>query len=229
MSCETCAPESENVVDRARVAHELERDSPGPRWRRAAGRRGRGPSRARGRSWSRPGAGRARARPRPPSGAGPPRCRTRRASRSRPAAPRCRAAWRPSRSLEASTSWRRSSGSRSLRLLLVERQRAELLPHRQPVERQLGLEREQRGERAAVHLREHAPARGGGLVEQVQVRAARRPGASAPAEHAERDRPPALDGEVAQPHVVVAQARDRRRCGPRLRRRARRCPRSARP
>ena len=37
------------------------------------------------------------------------------------------------------------------------------------VEGRLGLEREQGGERAAVHLGEHAPAGPGGLVEQGEI------------------------------------------------------------
>ena len=121
---------------------------------------------------------------------------------------------RPSRSRRGLDQPAAQLGVAQLPLLLVERQRADLLPLRQAVERQLGLERQQRAERAAVRLGEHAPARRGGLVEQRRGTCARRPGDAAPAEHAERDRPPGLHGEVAQPRVVLAQRRDRRRRGP---------------
>src|SRR3989442_290854 len=87
--------------------------------------------------------------------------------------------------------------------LLGERELAQLLPHRQIVERHLGLEREQRAQRAAVGLGEHAAAGSRGLVEQVHVLL---PDArhATPAEDAERDRASRLDGEVAQADVVVA-------------------------
>ena len=112
----------------------------------------------------------ARARPPPPSGAAPPPCRTRRASRSRPAAPRCRAALRPSRSPEASIELAAQLGIAQLAASARRSAARGCSFHtRQPVERHLGLEREQRAERAAVRLREHASARGRGLVEQVEV------------------------------------------------------------
>src|SRR4030095_6895749 len=60
-------------------------------------------------------------------------------------------------------------GVTKLAPLLGERERPNVLPLRQMVERRLGLEREQSGERAAVHLGEHAPAGGGGLVEQGEA------------------------------------------------------------
>ena len=82
------------------------------------------------------------------------------------------------------------------------------LPHGQAVEGQLGLEREHDGERAAVHLREHAAAAGRRLLEQGEVRAPEI-GLVAPAEQAPGDGPPGLDGQIAQPHVVVAQTRRR--------------------
>ena len=90
--------------------------------------------------------------------------------------------------------------------LLGERKLAELLPHRQPVERHLGLERQQRAEGSAVGLGEHAATGGRGLVEQVHVLLPHARDA-APAEDAERHRPSSLDGEVAQADVVVAQRR----------------------
>src|SRR4029077_17020883 len=90
-------------------------------------------------------------------------------------------------------------------LLLVERQGAQILPHGQPVERQLGLEREERGEPPAVHLGEHPAAGGGGLLEER--------GVGPPdvwrvlsAEEAERDGTSGLDGELAQAAVVVLEA-----------------------
>ena len=73
------------------------------------------------------------------------------------------------------------------------------------VERQLGPEREQRAERAAVDLREHPPARRRRFVEQGEVLAPD-VGHAAPAEYAERDRPSTLYGELAQADVIVAQA-----------------------
>ena len=89
-------------------------------------------------------------------------------------------------------------------LLLVQRHRPELLPHRQAVERQLGLEREHRGERAAVHLGEHAPARGGGLLEQGEVGAPDL-GRLPPAEQTPGHGPSRLDGQIAQPDLIIAQ------------------------
>jgi len=89
--------------------------------------------------------------------------------------------------------------------LLLERLGPELLPRREPVERQVGFEREDHAERAAVHLREHPPARDGGLLEQVEVDAPdlrRLP----PAEQAPGHGASGLHGQVAQPHVVVAQS-----------------------
>ncbi len=88
--------------------------------------------------------------------------------------------------------------------LLVERQGAQLLPHGETVEGELGLEREQGAQPAAVDLGEHAPAQGRRLVEQGQVLAPD-VGAVAPAEHAEGDGPPRLHGQVAQPEVILAQ------------------------
>ncbi len=89
--------------------------------------------------------------------------------------------------------------------LLGQRQRAERLPRREVVERQLALERQHDVEPAAVHLGEHPPARGRGLVEQLHVTAPHR-GRLQAAEHAPRDGPPGLDREVAQAHVIVAEA-----------------------
>ena len=95
-------------------------------------------------------------------------------------------------------------GIAKLPLLLVERQRAERLPRRQVIERQLGLEREQHVEAAAVHLGEHAPAGRRRLVQQGHVA---RPHVTRvqPAEGAERDGPARLHREVAQAHVIVAE------------------------
>ena len=61
-----------------------------------------------------------------------------------------------------------------------------------------------------MHLGEHAPAGGGGLVEQTEVLA---PDVrhAATAEDPERHRAPGLDGEIAQADVVIAQPRIVRR------------------
>ena len=56
-----------------------------------------------------------------------------------------------------------------------------------------------------MHLREHPAAARRRLVEQGQIRAPE-VGLFAPAEQAPRDGAPALDGQIAQPHVIVAQA-----------------------
>src|SRR5262245_38717053 len=101
-------------------------------------------------------------------------------------------------------------GIAKLSPLLVEREGAEILPQGQAIERHLSLEREQRGERAAVDLGEHAPAGRGRLVEQGQIRAPDI-GHAAPAEHSEGHRPARLHSEVAQPHVILAQTRVRGR------------------
>ena len=172
---------------------------------------------------------RARARPRPPSGAGPPRCRRRRSSRSRRPRLGAERRWRPSRSPRGLDQPAAQLGIAQPLLLLGERQRAQLLPHRQAVERQLGLEREQRGERRGC-----APGRTCARPRRRSRRAGRGTCARRRARRARLKRPkvigPArLDGEVAQPRVVVAQAGIARRRGPRPRRRARRCRRSARP
>ena len=94
--------------------------------------------------------------------------------------------------------------------LLGERQRAELLPHREPIEGHLRLEREQRAQRAAVDLGEHPPARGGRLVEKGEVLSPD-VGHAAPGEDAEGDRSPGLDREIAQAGVILAQPRIARR------------------
>src|SRR5207249_4180003 len=86
--------------------------------------------------------------------------------------------------------------------LLGQRQRAERLPRREVVEWQLALERQHDVEPAAVHLGEHPPARGRGLVEQLHVAAPHR-GRLQAAEHAPRDGPPGLDREVAQANSKI--------------------------
>src|SRR5882724_551581 len=91
-------------------------------------------------------------------------------------------------------------------LLLLQRERAKLAPHRQPVEGELGLEREHRGQGAAVHLGRHAPALGRGVLEQLHVRA---PGVRGvpTAEEPEGDGTACLDGQLAQAAVIVGDTR----------------------
>ena len=61
-----------------------------------------------------------------------------------------------------------------------------------------------------MHLGEHAPAGGGRLVQKREILPPH-VGHAAPAEHAERDRAPGLDREIAQPRVVLAKPRIVRR------------------
>ena len=61
-----------------------------------------------------------------------------------------------------------------------------------------------------MDLREHPSPGRCGLVQQGEVFAPD-VGHAAAAEHAERDRPSAFHRELAQPHVIVAQARIVRR------------------
>ena len=89
-------------------------------------------------------------------------------------------------------------------LLLFQRQRPQLLPHGQAVEGQAGLEREHHGEGAAVHLGEHAATRGSRLLEEADVLPPEIGGLAA-AEEAPGDGAAGVDGEIAQPHVIVAQ------------------------
>ena len=88
-------------------------------------------------------------------------------------------------------------------LLLLDRQRADVFPQRQAIERHLRLERKKRAQRTGVRLREHAPAHRRRLVEQIEIFL---PGARrfAPAEDAEGDRTPGIDGQIAQPRMPFA-------------------------
>ncbi len=89
------------------------------------------------------------------------------------------------------------------RTLLGQRQLADLAPHRQLVERRLRLERENRRQRAAVHLGEHATAGRRRLVDQAHVLAPD-PGRVLAPEQTEGNRPACLDRELTQAAMIIA-------------------------